>query len=108
MTLQADHSGTVAGGGAPERVFEEPPVVWFKVIPRNSRHQMQAFGASAGDAGPQEGGAQFKVRIVAAAFRSMPILERHRLVYSLLEGAIGGSIQALALETRAPGEPPSS
>ncbi len=58
----------------------------------------------AGHEGARDGGGHFKVKIVAEAFRELPLLERHRLVYGLLEGSLGSSIHALALETRAPGE----
>jgi BolA protein len=44
------------------------------------------------------------VRIVSEAFSGKSLMERHRMVYALLEGKIGTTVHALALETRAPGE----
>jgi len=58
----------------------------------------------AGHDGAKGGGGHLRVRIVAAAFAGKTLMERHRMVYSLLEGKIGTTVHALALETRAPGE----
>jgi len=58
----------------------------------------------AGHAGAQGGGGHLRARIVASAFAGKSLMERHRMVYALLEGKIGTTIHALALETRAPEE----
>jgi stress-induced morphogen len=48
-------------------------------------------------------GDHYKARIVDEAFRGMPRVRQHQLVYAALEGKIGGELHALALETLAPG-----
>lgn len=48
-------------------------------------------------------GGHFRVRVVAARFRGLAPLARHRLVHEALAPVLGG-IHALALEVRAPGE----
>jgi BolA protein len=58
----------------------------------------------AGHPGARAGGGHFSVVVVAAAFEGMGLLERHRLVYSLLEEEMKHAIHALALRTLAPGE----
>jgi len=57
----------------------------------------------AGHAGAT-GGGHFHVRIVAAAFSGLSLIERQRLVYRVLAEELSGAIHALALETRAPEE----
>jgi BolA protein len=60
----------------------------------------------AGHAGALSG-AHFTLRITASAFAGRPRVARHRLVYDALAPFLveGGGVHALALETRAPGEP---
>lgn len=58
----------------------------------------------AGHAGAKEG-RHFSVRITCEAFRNLPRLGRHRLVYSALHGLIAQGIHALAIEARSPDEP---
>jgi len=57
-----------------------------------------------GHPGARAGGGHYSVVVVAAAFEGMGLLERHRLVYSLLEEEMKLTIHALALRTLAPGE----
>ena len=44
----------------------------------------------------------FRARIVAEAFRGVPRVRQHQMVYAALKGAMDGELHALALETRAP------
>jgi stress-induced morphogen len=50
-------------------------------------------------------GDHYKARITAAAFRGLPRVRQHQLVYAALKGKMGGELHALALETIAPPEP---
>lgn len=44
----------------------------------------------------------FRARIVSEAFRGLPRVKQHQLVYAALRGKVGGELHALALETTAP------
>ena len=54
--------------------------------------------------GASGGGGHYRVHVRAAAFRDLPLLDRHRMVYEALGDMMRREIHALALETRAPGE----
>lgn len=58
----------------------------------------------AGHAGAREGG-HYRVFVVSEAFAGLGLLERHRKVYGLLGAEFRGSVHALAITARAPGEP---
>lgn len=47
-------------------------------------------------------GDHYKARIVSAAFKGLPRVRQHQLVYASLKGRMGGELHALALETSAP------
>jgi len=47
-------------------------------------------------------GDHYKARIVSPAFKGLPRVKQHQLVYAALKGKIGGELHALALETSAP------
>ena len=47
-------------------------------------------------------GDHYKARIVSAAFKGLPRVRQHQLVYAALKGKMGGELHALALETSAP------
>lgn len=48
-------------------------------------------------------GDHYKARIVSSAFKGLPRIKQHQLVYGALKGKMGGELHALALETAAPG-----
>lgn len=50
------------------------------------------------------GESHFRVDIVSAAFAGKRLVERHRLVNSLLSEELAGGVHALAISARAPGE----
>jgi stress-induced morphogen len=50
------------------------------------------------------GGDHFRVQVISQAFAGLPMLKRHRLVYSPLQDVIGGAVHALALDTKTPDE----
>ncbi len=58
----------------------------------------------AGHPGARGGGGHYSVVVVAVAFEGMGRLERHRLVYSLLDEEMQCTIHALALRTLTPAE----
>jgi BolA protein len=62
-----------------------------------------------GHPGGAHGGGEthFSVTLVSSAFAGLGRVARQRLVYQTLADELAGSVHALALTTRAPGEPPS-
>jgi len=58
----------------------------------------------AGHSGAASGQSHYRVRIVAAAFRGMTPLARHRLVYTAVDDMLKTDIHALAIEALAPPE----
>jgi len=50
------------------------------------------------------GGDHFRATVVADAFAGLSRVARHRLVYGLFDGEIGGPIHALSLKTQTPEE----
>jgi BolA family transcriptional regulator, general stress-responsive regulator len=59
--------------------------------------------AHAGHAGAREGG-HFRVRLVSAAFRGRPLIERHRLVYAAVAALMHGDVHALNIRALTPEE----
>jgi BolA protein len=57
----------------------------------------------AGHAGAREG-RHFSVRIAAEAFRGLPRVRRHRLVYDAVASLMPQGIHALAIDARVPDE----
>jgi BolA protein len=51
------------------------------------------------------GGTHYRVRIVSERFAGLNRVRRHRLVYELLPAEFADGLHALALDTKAPGEP---
>lgn len=47
-------------------------------------------------------GDHYRARIVSEAFRGLPRVKQHQLVYSALKGKVGGELHALAVETAIP------
>ncbi len=47
-------------------------------------------------------GDHYRARVVAEAFRGVPRVRQHQMVYAALKGRMGGELHALALETLAP------
>jgi BolA family transcriptional regulator, general stress-responsive regulator len=58
----------------------------------------------AGHAGAAGGQSHFRIRIVAEAFRGIPAVARHRLVYAALAQMLKSDIHALAIEALPPAE----
>ena len=44
----------------------------------------------------------FTARVVSQSFDGMSRIDRHKLVYAIFEGELGGSIHALSLKTETP------
>jgi BolA family transcriptional regulator, general stress-responsive regulator len=51
-----------------------------------------------------EGETHFRVYIVSQAFQGKSRIERHRLINATLSSELAGSVHALALHAKAPGE----
>ena len=56
----------------------------------------------AGHAGAADGRGHFRIKIVAAAFRGLAPLARHRLVYDAVADMLETDIHALAIEALPP------
>jgi stress-induced morphogen len=56
----------------------------------------------AGHAGAAGGHGHYRVRIVAEAFREVPAVARHRLVYEAVGDMLDSDIHALAIEALSP------
>ena len=61
--------------------------------------------AHAGHEGSRAGG-HYRVTVVAEAFRGRSRLERHRLVYAAVAPLFQGTVHALNIVARTPGESP--
>jgi BolA protein len=58
-----------------------------------------------GHAGHRPGGeTHFRVYIVSQAFKGKSRVERHRMINTALSGELAGSVHALAIHAKAPGE----
>jgi BolA protein len=55
-----------------------------------------------GHAGAAGGLSHFRIRIVAEAFRGIPSVARHRLIYAALDDMMKSDIHALAIEALSP------
>jgi len=51
-----------------------------------------------------EGSGHFSVRIVAPAFATQSLLQRHRMIYAALDDLLQTDIHALSIKALAPGE----
>jgi BolA protein len=59
----------------------------------------------AGHSGHREGGqTHYRVYIVSNAFENKTRLERHRIINGILSAELSGSVHALAIHAKAPGE----
>lgn len=58
----------------------------------------------AGHAGAAGGMSHFRVRIIATAFRGLPPVARHRLVYEAVGDLMQTDIHALAIDARPPAD----
>ena len=68
------------------------------VVDESDRH--------AGHPGARDGGGtHYRIRVVSAQFERKSRVERHRLIYDLLTAEFADGLHALALVTKAPGEP---
>jgi BolA protein len=56
----------------------------------------------AGHAGAAGGQSHFRIRIVSEAFRGMPAVARHRLIYTVVDDLLKTDIHALAIEALPP------
>ncbi len=52
----------------------------------------------------KSGGGHYNLTIVSARFKDKSLLERHRMVYDILEEELKGEIHALAIRAYAPDE----
>jgi BolA protein len=57
-----------------------------------------------GHAGARGGAGHFSLHIVAQAFADKPLIERHRMIYALLQDMMHTEIHALSIQARSPDE----
>ena len=48
-------------------------------------------------------GDHYAATVISASFKGKTRVQQHQMVYSALQGQVGGQLHALALQTRAPG-----
>jgi stress-induced morphogen len=53
-------------------------------------------------------GDHYAATVVSAAFKGLSRVRQHQLVYAALQGRMGGALHALALQTSAPDQAPST
>lgn len=70
--------------------------VELEVVDEGHRH--------VGHPGARDGRGHFAVRIVSAAFADLPLLQRHRAVYSALGPLMEEEIHALSVDAKTPQE----
>ena len=58
----------------------------------------------AGHVGARDGGGHFRAIVVSARFEGRTPIQRQRLVYEALEGAMGSDIHALSMRTLTPAQ----
>ena len=59
----------------------------------------------AGVAGATGGETHFTVKVVASCFEGLSLVQRHRMVYTLLAREIAGGVHALSIVAKTPNEP---
>ncbi len=57
-----------------------------------------------GHAGARGGAGHFTVHVVAQAFADKTLIERHRMIYDLLQDMMHSEIHALSIQARSPDE----
>ncbi len=57
-----------------------------------------------GHAGARDGRGHFRVLIIAEAFEGKPMIERHRMIYRMLDEMMKVDIHALAIDAWTPDE----
>lgn len=46
----------------------------------------------------------FKIKIISDAFENKPLIQRHKMVYGIIDDEIKGPVHACSLETKTPNE----
>ena len=57
-----------------------------------------------GHAGARGGAGHFSIHVVAQSFADKPLIERHRMIYDLLQDMMHTEIHALSIQARSPDE----
>ena len=79
------------------KLREAFPTESLQVIDESHLHE--------GHAGSRPGGqTHYRVHIVSEAFKGKSRVERHRMINTALAGELAGSIHALSVHAKAPGE----
>lgn len=64
-------------------------------------------GHSGNPSGAPDAETHFTLTVVSDAFAGKSLVQRHRMIYGLLKEELDAGLHALALKTKAPGEPGS-
>ena len=73
-----------------QKMKEDLSAVHIEVIDESWKH--------AGHAGAASGGGHFTLKVVSDRFEGMPLLDRNRLVFRILETEMKGKIHALSIK----------
>ncbi|GAB4227480.1 MAG: BolA family transcriptional regulator [Methyloligellaceae bacterium] len=80
-----------------EKLTEAFDPLTLEIVNESDRHSGHAGS-------PGTGESHFRITIVAAKFKGLSRVERHRLVNAALADLLAGPVHALAMKTLAPGE----
>ncbi|MFY9270995.1 MAG: BolA family protein [Candidatus Manganitrophaceae bacterium] len=80
------------------KVKEELKATFVEIIDESWKH--------AGHAGSASGGGHFILHVVSDHFEGVSLLNRNRMVFSLLKEEMGKEIHALSIKASTPGETP--
>lgn len=73
--------------------------VSLDIVDESAKH-----AGHAGLEGMQTSETHFSVKIVAACFQGLTLVQRHKMVYTLLASEMSGGVHALSLSTKTPEE----
>ena len=76
----------------------------IEIIDESHKHATHAHAVKRQGVAGHTGETHFRVRVVSEAFRGKSRVDRHRAINQLLETEFKGSMHALAIEAKAPGE----
>jgi BolA protein len=76
----------------------------IEIIDESHKHATHAHAVKRPGVAGSAGGTHFRVKVVSEAFKGKSRVDRHRAINQLLEAEFEGSMHALAIEAKAPGE----
>ncbi|CAM6003530.1 unnamed protein product [Sphagnum balticum] len=103
LTQQKLVSSTMNGGKTFESITRKLKMlrpVHFEVIDESHKHAGHAAMSSLST----DGETHFKVSVVAECFQGMSLVQRHKMIYTLLSEELNGGVHALSISAKTPQE----